>query len=168
MYERIKLSYTSDHIPTGPTTSGLFGLGKTMANTERHFQRLFCLRRYYTQEMQKQKQTVKCCTLRGKAFQSFSDFIFKKQGRGAPLVTQWLRICLPIDIENRVTDTGRGEERVRCKERATWRLTIPYVRQIANGNLLSDLGNSNRGSGTTEKSGMGREAGGDMGVCTCG
>ena len=31
-------------------------------------------------------------------------------------------------------DTGRGEERVRCMQRVTWKLTLPYVKQIANGN----------------------------------
>ena len=33
-------------------------------------------------------------------------------------------------------DMGRGQERVRCMERATGKLTSPYVKQIANGNLL--------------------------------
>ena len=33
-------------------------------------------------------------------------------------------------------DMGRGEERVRCLERVTWKLILPYVKQIANGNLL--------------------------------
>ena len=32
------------------------------------------------------------------------------------------------DIENKLMDTGRGEERVRCKERVTWKLTLPYVK----------------------------------------
>ena len=31
------------------------------------------------------------------------------------------------DIDNRLMDTGRGEERVRCMERVTWKLTLPYV-----------------------------------------
>ena len=44
---------------------------------------------------------------------------------------------------------GEGErERVRCMERVTWKLTLPYVKQIANGNLLCDSGNSNRDSMT--------------------
>ena len=30
-------------------------------------------------------------------------------------------------------DMGRGEERVRCMEGVTWKLTLPYVKQIANG-----------------------------------
>ena len=30
------------------------------------------------------------------------------------------------DIENRLMDMGRGEERVRCMERVTWKLTLPY------------------------------------------
>ena len=49
-------------------------------------------------------------------------------------------------LENRLMDMGRGEERVRCMERVTWKLTLPYVKQIANGNLLCGSGNSNRGS----------------------
>ena len=47
-------------------------------------------------------------------------------------------------IETRLMDMGRGQERVRCMERATWKLTLPYVKQIANGNLLYGSGNSNR------------------------
>ena len=31
-------------------------------------------------------------------------------------------------------------------ERVTWKLTLPYVKQIGHGNLLHDSGNSNRGS----------------------
>ena len=40
-------------------------------------------------------------------------------------------------------DMGRGEERVRCMERVTWKLTLPYVKQMANRNLPYDSGNSN-------------------------
>ena len=29
---------------------------------------------------------------------------------------------------NRLMDTERGEERVRCMERVTWKLTLSYVR----------------------------------------
>ena len=32
------------------------------------------------------------------------------------------------DIENRLIDMGRGEKRVRCMERVTWKLTLPYVK----------------------------------------
>ena len=32
------------------------------------------------------------------------------------------------DIENRLMDMGRGEERVRCMKRVTWKLTLPYVK----------------------------------------
>ena len=32
------------------------------------------------------------------------------------------------DIENRLMDMGTGEERVRCMERVTWKLTLPYVK----------------------------------------
>ena len=50
-------------------------------------------------------------------------------------------------------DMERGEERVRCMERVTWKLTLPYVKQIANGNLLYGSGNSNRGSVSTQRGG---------------
>ena len=43
------------------------------------------------------------------------------------------------DIENRLMDMGRREKRVRHMGRVTWKLTLPYVKQIANGNLLYDL-----------------------------
>ena len=32
------------------------------------------------------------------------------------------------DIENRLTDMGRGEERVRCMEREIWKLILPYAK----------------------------------------
>ena len=32
------------------------------------------------------------------------------------------------DIENRPKDMGKGEEKVRCMERVTWKLTLPYVK----------------------------------------
>ena len=32
------------------------------------------------------------------------------------------------DIENRLVGMGRGEERVSCMERVTWKLTSPYVK----------------------------------------
>ena len=28
--------------------------------------------------------------------------------------------------ENRLMNTGRDEERVKCMERVTWKLTLPY------------------------------------------
>ena len=31
-------------------------------------------------------------------------------------------------IENRLRDMGRGEERVRCMERVTWKLRLPFVK----------------------------------------
>ena len=39
-------------------------------------------------------------------------------------------------------DMERGEESVRYMERVTWKLTLPYVKLIANGNLLYGSGNS--------------------------
>ena len=49
-------------------------------------------------------------------------------------------------MKNRLMDMGRGEDRVRSMERVTWKLTLPYVKQIANGTLLCGLRNSNRSS----------------------
>ena len=46
-------------------------------------------------------------------------------------------------------DMGREEERVRCMERVTWKLTLPCVKYIANWNLLYGSGNSNKGSVST-------------------
>ena len=40
-------------------------------------------------------------------------------------------------------EMGRGEEQVRCMDRLTWKLTLSYVKQIANGNLLYGSENSN-------------------------
>ena len=53
------------------------------------------------------------------------------------------------DIENRLMDMGRGEDRARRRERVTWKLTLLYVKQIASGNWLYVSGNSNRGSVST-------------------
>ena len=40
-------------------------------------------------------------------------------------------------------DMGRGKERARCMKTVTWKLTLPYVKEIANGNLLCGSGNLN-------------------------
>ena len=32
------------------------------------------------------------------------------------------------DIENRLMDKGKGEERVSCMERVTWKFALPYVK----------------------------------------
>ena len=53
------------------------------------------------------------------------------------------------DIENRLMDMGSGEERVKFMERVTQEFTLPYVKQMVNGNLLYGSGNSNRGSVST-------------------
>ena len=50
----------------------------------------------------------------------------------------------------------RRTGRVRCMERVTGKLTLPYVKQTADGNLLYDSGNSNWGSVRTKKGRVGR------------
>ena len=46
-------------------------------------------------------------------------------------------------------DMGRGKERMRCMERVIWKLTLPYVKYIPNGNLLCGSGNTDKGSVST-------------------
>ena len=57
-------------------------------------------------------------------------------------------------------EMGRGEERVRCMERVSCKLTLQYVGQTANGNFLYASRNSNRGSVSVYTGEMGREMGG--------
>ena len=47
--------------------------------------------------------------------------------------------------ENKFMGMGGGEDRVRCMERVTWKLILPYVKQRANKTLLYVSGTSNRG-----------------------
>ena len=42
------------------------------------------------------------------------------------------RSAVEKQTENRLTDMERGEEQVRRMERVTWKLTLPYVKYIAN------------------------------------
>ena len=51
-------------------------------------------------------------------------------------------------------DMRNGEEGVGCMERVTWKLTLSYVKQIANRNFLYGSGNSNRGYVSTQRWGM--------------
>ena len=56
----------------------------------------------------------------------------------------------PAMQETRVQSLGwNKQERVRCMERVTWKLTLPCLKQIANGNLLYGSVNSNRSSVST-------------------
>ena len=45
-------------------------------------------------------------------------------------------------------------------EGETWKIALPCEKCTVNGNLLNDSGNSNRGSVSTERGGMGRKVGG--------
>ena len=55
------------------------------------------------------------------------------------------------DMENRLMDMGQEEkgESGMNGESCMEAYTLPYVKQIASGNLLYDSGNSNWGSVTT-------------------
>ena len=59
-------------------------------------------------------------------------------------------------------DMGEGEkgEGGMYGESNTETYTLPYVKQVANGNLLCDSGTSNWGSVTTSEGGIEREVGG--------
>ena len=58
------------------------------------------------------------------------------EGNGNPLqnLERWYQIIYlqgsngKVDIENRLMDMGRAEERVRCVERVTWKVILPYVK----------------------------------------
>ena len=65
------------------------------------------------------------------------------------------RAAMEKQTENRLMDMGRGEERVRCVDRVTRKLTLPCLNERANGNLLSGSGTSNRGSVSASRDGMG-------------
>ena len=43
------------------------------------------------------------------------------------------------DIENRLMDMGKGEERVRRIERVTWKLILPYVKGSPPGSLVPGI-----------------------------
>ena len=48
--------------------------------------------------------------------------------RQFPQIIYLLSSNVETDIENRLMDMGRGEERVRWVGRVTWKLTLPYVK----------------------------------------
>ena len=66
------------------------------------------------------------------------------------------------DIENRLMTMGGGEEGEgeMNGESSKEAYTLPYVKQIANGNLLYESGNSNQGSITIQMGEKGQEVGG--------
>ena len=66
------------------------------------------------------------------------------------------RATVKKQTENRLMDMGRGEERVRCMERVTWKFALPYVKQTATRNLLYASGNSNRALYQPRRVGWGR------------
>ena len=55
---------------------------------------------------------------------------------------------------------GRRRQDGEDGERSMETYTLPYVKQVASGNLLHDAGSSHWSSATTEKGGKGREVGG--------
>ena len=77
------------------------------------------------------------------------------------------------DIENRLMDMGKGEERVRCMERVTCKFILPYVKYIASGNLLYNTGSLTWCSVKTKRGGKEVQEGVDIRIpmpdsCCCG
>ena len=71
-----------------------------------------------------QKEKNKCCILKhiyGIQKHDIEEFICRAT---MAIQTQRIDLCT------------WGEERVRCMETVTWKLILPYVKQIANRNLL--------------------------------
>ena len=67
------------------------------------------------------------------------------------------------DTEIKLVDTVGEEEGGRNWENSMEICTLPYVKQIASGNLLcDDTGSSSQCSVTTYRGGMGREVSGEM------
>ena len=64
--------------------------------------------------------------------------------------------------ENRLMDMGRGEDRVRCMERVTWKLCIIICKIDSQWNFLYVSGNSNRGSVSNSRGGIGKEMEGNF------
>ena len=72
------------------------------------------------------------------------------------------RAAMETQTETRLMDKGsrgvEGEGETNG-EGSTEAYTLTYVKQVANGNLLYDSGNSNWGSAVTQRGEMGREMG---------
>ena len=79
------------------------------------------------------------------------EHVYKIQKNGTEELIY--RATMEKQTDNRLMDMGRGEERVRCMETVTWKLTVPCVKQITNGNLLCGSGNSNRDSVSIQRDG---------------
>ena len=46
--------------------------------------------------------------------------------KGLTLLSDWTELSGETHIENRLKNTEKGEERVRCMERVTWKPALPY------------------------------------------
>ena len=66
------------------------------------------------------------------------------------------------DVENRLMDLGRGEERVRCIERVTWKLNETVHKIDSQWEFAYGSGNSHRSAISMERVRMGREMGGRL------
>jgi len=64
---------------------------------------------------------------------------FKKKKK---IALQWRHRCREQTYGH--SGVSRRKERVGCMEKVAWKHTLPYVKQIANGNLLYDSRNSNQ------------------------
>ena len=64
---------------------------------------------------------------------------------------------METQTQDRFMDTGGGQEGEGGCKGVRMEYKLSYVKQIANGNLLQDSGNSNWGSVTRQRAGIGKE-----------
>ena len=95
---------------------------------------------------------------------------WSQEPRSLTTVRDLGQVSLPHRHRQQTYGHGRGEEGDSGMngESNMEAYTLQCVKQITNGNLLYDSGNSNQGSGTTYRGGMGREVqkGGDICIPT--
>ena len=100
-------------------------------------------------EGERNKDTERYAVVNWDKTKTEEDIGFRKQVMQLGTEEFICRASLEKQTENRLMDMGRGVESVRCMERVRWKLTLPYIKEIANRSLLYVSGNSNRDSTST-------------------
>ena len=79
-------------------------------------------------EGQRNKDTERYAVVNWDKTKTEEDIGFRKQVMQLGTEEFICRASLEKQTENRLMDMGRGEERVRCMGRVTWKLPLPYVK----------------------------------------